>query len=92
MYIILLWWIILKGENYIVKPLGHMYIWDYPGCHAFCRIKMLNDVNAYLLSDDNEISLKAVAFEGTDKSVMSKRAEYGGRCLLVRSVDQCVFA
>lgn len=41
------------------------------------------NVNAYLLSDDNEISLKVVAFEGTDKSVMSKRTEYGGRCLLV---------
>ena len=41
------------------------------------------NVNAYLLSDDNELSLKVVTFDGTDKSVMSRRTEYGGRCLLV---------
>lgn len=41
------------------------------------------NVNAYLLSDNNEISLKVVTFEGTDKSVMAKRTEYGGRCILV---------
>ena len=31
------------------------------------------NINAYLLSDNNEISLKVITFEGTDKSVMSKR-------------------
>ena len=41
------------------------------------------NINAYLLSDNNEISLKVVTFEGTDKSVMSKRTEYGGKCILV---------
>ena len=41
------------------------------------------NMNAYLLSDANVISLKVVIFEGTDKSVMSRRTEYGGRCLLV---------
>ena len=41
------------------------------------------NVNAYLLSDENEISLKVVTFAGTDKSAMSERTEYGGRCLLV---------
>ncbi len=41
------------------------------------------NVNAYLLSDENAISLKVVIFEGNDKSVMSKRTEYGGKCLLV---------
>ncbi|MCI8540239.1 MAG: winged helix-turn-helix transcriptional regulator [Erysipelotrichaceae bacterium] len=41
------------------------------------------NMNAYLLSDNNEISLKVVVFEGLDKSVMSKRTEYGSRCLLV---------
>lgn len=41
------------------------------------------NMNAYLLSDNSEISLKVVVFEGIDKSVMSKRTEYGSRCLLV---------
>lgn len=41
------------------------------------------NINAYLLSDENDISLKVVIFEGNDKSVMSKRTEYGGKCLLV---------
>ena len=41
------------------------------------------NMNAYLLSDKNEISLKVVVFEGMDKSVMSKRTEYGSKCLLI---------
>lgn len=41
------------------------------------------NMNAYLLSDRNSISLKVITFEGTDKSVMSKRTEYGGKCLLI---------
>lgn len=41
------------------------------------------NMNAYLLSDKNEISLKVVVFEGMDKSVMSKRTEYGRKCLLI---------
>lgn len=43
--------------------------------------------NAYLLSDDNEFSIKVVVFDGIDKSVMSKRTEYGGKCLLL-SIDE----
>ena len=45
------------------------------------------NINAYLLSDCNEISLKVVSFAGTDKSVMSKRTEYGGQCLLVSALE-----
>ncbi len=45
------------------------------------------NINAYLLSDNNRTSLKVVAFEGTDKSVMSQRTEYGGRCLLLSVAD-----
>ena len=40
------------------------------------------NVNAYLLSDENNISIKVVVFDGVDKTVMSKRTEYGGKCLL----------
>lgn len=36
---------------------------------------------AYLLSDQNQMSLKVVRFSGTDKTVMSARNEYGGQCL-----------
>lgn len=41
------------------------------------------NMNAYLLSDNNNISLKVVTFEGIDKSVMAKRTEYGKKCILV---------
>lgn len=41
------------------------------------------NINAYLLSDNNDISMKVVVFEGKDKSVMSKRTEYGSKCLLL---------
>ena len=33
--------------------------------------------------DNNDISIKIVTFAGTDKSVMLKRTEYGGKCLLL---------
>lgn len=38
---------------------------------------------AYLLSDQNEVSIKVVRFAGTDKSVMSERTEYGKKCLIL---------
>lgn len=41
------------------------------------------NMNAYLLSDNNRISLKVVTFEGNDKTVMAKRTEYGSKCILV---------
>lgn len=40
------------------------------------------NLNAYLLSDDNQISLKIVTFEGNDKTKMSKRTDHGNRSLL----------
>ena len=36
-----------------------------------------------MLSDANQIGIKVVTFSGINKSVMSKRTEYGGKCLLV---------
>lgn len=45
------------------------------------------NLNAYLLSDDNGISMKVVVFEGKDKSVMSRRTEYGSKCLFL-SIDE----
>lgn len=45
------------------------------------------NINAYLLSDNNDISMKVVVFEGKDKIVMSKMTEYGSRCLLL-SLDE----
>ena len=41
------------------------------------------NLNAYLMSDSNDVSIKIVVFEGKKKSVMSKRTEYGRKCLLV---------
>ncbi len=40
------------------------------------------NMNAYLMADRNEVRVNVVTFEGTDKSVMSHRTEYGGQCLL----------
>lgn len=45
------------------------------------------NMNAYLLSDNNDISMKVVVFEGKDKSFMAKRTEYGSKCLLL-SMDE----
>ena len=42
---------------------------------------------AYLLSDNNTISLKVVRFSGTDKTAMSERTEYGNRSLLTGCRD-----
>ncbi len=41
------------------------------------------NMNAYLMSDNNDISVKVVVFDGINKSVMSKRTEYGEKCLLL---------
>lgn len=38
---------------------------------------------AELLADTNNTSIKVVTFAGTDKTVMTKRTEYGGKCLLL---------
>ena len=37
---------------------------------------------AYLLSDQSQISIKVVKFEGKDKTSMSSRTEFGNKCLL----------
>ncbi len=42
---------------------------------------------AYLLSDQNNTSIKVVSFSGLDKSNMSTRTEYGKQCLL-KSISQ----
>lgn len=42
---------------------------------------------AYLLSDNNELSIKVVTFAGEDKTVMVRRNEYGNKCLML-AVDQ----
>ena len=41
------------------------------------------NINAYLLSDNNDVSIKVVVFDGISKGVMSKRTEYGKKCLLL---------
>ncbi len=37
---------------------------------------------AFILSDQSNISIKVVKFNGTDKSSLSERTEYGNQCLL----------
>ena len=52
------------------------------------NLGLLTDDNKYnfmaeLLADSNDISIKVVTFAGNDKTVMLKRTEYGGKCLLL---------
>ena len=42
---------------------------------------------AFLLADENDISIKVVTFAGKDKTKIIKRNEYGGTCL-VNAVDK----
>lgn len=37
---------------------------------------------AELLADENNLDIKVVTFDGTNKATMLKRTEYGGKCLL----------
>lgn len=52
------------------------------------NLGLLNNSKKYnmmaeLLADKNDLSIKVVTFAGTDKTVMIKRTEYGGKCLLL---------
>ncbi len=52
------------------------------------NLGLLNNNNKYnlmaeLLADNNNTSIKVVTFAGSDKTVMLKRTEYGGKCLLL---------
>lgn len=60
---------------------------DFLGNYGLINSDGKMNTNAYLLSDDNDIRINVVTFEGKDKSVMSKRTEYGGKCLLT-SMDE----
>lgn len=56
--------------------------------NQFCRyFSLLNEENrfnlmAYLLADENDISMKVAEFSGIDKTKMSSRTEYGNQCLI----------
>lgn len=69
---------ILAGNGIHPKPTIQFY-----SNYALLNRENKFNMNAYLLSDNNEISIKVVVFDGLDKSVMSKRTEYGNKCLLV---------
>ena len=69
---------ILAGNGIHPKPTNEFY-----ANYGLLNREGKFNVNAYLLSDNNEISLKVITFEGKDKSVMSRRTEYGRKCLLI---------
>ncbi len=56
---------------------------EFYGNYGLLNRESEYNVNAYLMSDNNDISIKVVVFEGDNKSVMSKRTEYGKKCLLL---------
>lgn len=47
----------------------------------------LFNINAFLMSDNNNLNFQVVEFEGLDKSVISKRTDYGHMCL-IKSIEQ----
>ncbi|WP_130837792.1 RNA-binding domain-containing protein [Lachnoclostridium sp. Marseille-P6806] len=55
---------------------------DFLGNFGLLNKKGKYNLNAYLLADHNETRITVVQFDGTDKTVMSSRTEYGGKCLL----------
>ncbi len=56
---------------------------EFYGNYGLLNRENKYNVNAYLMSDSNDISIKVVVFEGDNKSVMSQRTEYGRKCLLI---------
>ncbi len=56
---------------------------EFYGNYGLLNRENVFNINAYLMSDNNDISIKVVVFEGENKSVMSKRTEYGKKCLLL---------
>ena len=44
------------------------------------------NLNAYLLSDQNQIPMQVVEFKGTDRSEMNKRTDFG-KCCMLKSMD-----
>lgn len=55
---------------------------DFLGNYGLVNSSGKLNLNAWLLSDNNELRINVVTFEGKNKSVMSKRTEYGNKCLL----------
>lgn len=60
---------------------------EFYGNYGLLNSKYKYNINAYLMSDNNDVSIKIVVFEGKKKNVMSKRTEYGKKCLLISVSD-----
>lgn len=60
---------------------------DFLGNFGLLNREGRYNINAYLLADRNEARVTVLRFEGVDKTKMSSRTEYGGKCLLV-SIDE----
>lgn len=56
--------------------------------HLLNHEKKYNEM-AFLLADENDISIKVAVFKGKDKTEFLKRNEYGGKCLLA-SIERVV--
>lgn len=41
------------------------------------------NLNAWILSDENNVVMQIVEFEGTDRSVFSKRTDFGSQCMFM---------
>lgn len=86
----------MKETKSIYQDLSFSYLKEYlinNGIHYrdgkdflgnFGLLNSKNEFNlvAYVLSDNNNVSIKVVRFKGTDKTSMSERTEYGKRSIL----------
>ena len=68
----------LLAANGIHPEMSEDFLWNYGLLTSDGRF----NGNAYLLADNNNIRINVITFDGLDKSVMSKRTEYGNKCLL----------
>lgn len=68
----------LLAANGIHPEMSEDFLWNYGLLNSEGRF----NGNAYLLADNNNIRINVITFDGLDKSVMSKRTEYGNKCLL----------
>jgi len=68
----------LLAANGIHPDLSEDFLGNYGLLNADGKL----NVNAYLLADNNDIRINVVTFEGKDKSVMSRRSEYGSKCII----------
>lgn len=69
-------------EYFVINGIHYREGKDFLGNFGLLNSKKEYNLVAYLLSDNNAVSIKVVRFNGIDKTAMSERNEFGNRSLL----------